>query len=223
MNGWDVGTTMAGRLVLFPRIRKEASDAMDAPEHARTAALLRRTDGATARRIGAAAEIFRDHARCVDQARQLLVASREHSGSIAAELAAVRLRLMESRAVLERSARASAAARTLLHQPQDLAGASDAPSEAAAEPARSFAAITELVAQIEQAASRSREPIDDLIVQVKLMIASEPDAGIAIGVLVEGVAQALRRLVPEAEQLDMLVAAMAMLRDRTLLPDGPPD
>ena len=194
---------------------------MGAPGHARNVAPRRRDDGKAALRAASAAAILRDHAHCIERARRLLLDSREHAGGIAVELAAVRRRLADSRAVLERSARASAAVYALQHPPQLVLAEPDAPAEAGAEPACSFAAITELVAEIEQTARRAREPIDDLISQIKRVLASDPDASILIGVLVEGVAQAVRQLVPEVEQLDMLVAAMAMLRDRTLLPEKP--
>jgi hypothetical protein len=61
-----------------------------------------------------------------------------------------------------------------------------------------------------------------LILQIKVALRSERDPAMLIGVLVEGIAQAIQHLVPSNERLEMLAATIAMLHDRYPRDGWPP-
>ncbi|HEY1932212.1 MAG TPA: hypothetical protein VGG99_09395 [Acetobacteraceae bacterium] len=146
------------------------------------------------------AAIFDHHGQVVEQARRLVETSRLHSGAIAAEISATRASLAASRALLVRTDRVVAAGRT---------------QTGVNVPGRSFAAVTELVRQIERGTAREVEPINALIAQIKSALRSDTDRGVLIGILMEGAAQAIRQIGQQPERRDMLSAALVTLRERS--------
>lgn len=158
--------------------------------------------------------IFRDHWQRMNEARHLIAASRQHARTIAAQIAAARQGIDSSKAVLARVESTPAAFVALPHAE---AVALLPPAEHATGQ-RQFAAVADMAADIERAVADAKQPMDRLIADLKRVLDSKCDQHLVIGVLVEGIAQAIRQLGSRGEQLDVLVAALTMLRDRALAP-----
>jgi len=75
-------------------------------------------------------------------------------------------------------------------------------------------AIDALIGVAEAVASDQTDPLADLVDHIKLIIESETDAHLLIGVLVEGIAVTVARRVPDEKQREVVTEALRLLRDR---------
>jgi len=158
-----------------------------------------------------AAEILREHQRAMADARRLMRESRQYWDEVRAGVDGIKSGLQVQAALLRRAA--SMPAWSDWSPPRR---ATDAAAEARCDPAaaNTFAAVDRLVLQAEAAALSNAESLDGLIRQIKVLILENSEPGMLAGVLLEGIAQTISRLVTETDRPDFVAAALAVLQDR---------
>ena len=145
----------------------------------------------------------------IAQSMRLVQQARRHALDIRLMLSATQRRVDSSQARLEEGAPAG----NLLAR----AAGGDGPSrdEHATKGPRSFQAVDELIARVEGAAACDASRLDDLIERIKALLHSDTDQYLLMGILLEGIVQAIRSAVSPAERRGVLVAALAIMLRRT--------
>jgi len=140
-----------------------------------------------------------------------MASSRETVNAIELQLSRARSHLLQSRELLNRVA----ATFTLpIHGELPLVvqvGGSQAKSD---DTAPRFAAVTELIEQMNQAVTRDAALTGRLIEELALAIQTMADPFALMGMLLEGVAETVLERLPESERRDTAIALCSMLWDR---------
>lgn len=151
---------------------------------------------------------FRDAS---EQSRKLLAQARDKADALRRQLVLAKQGLSDSRELMARAVSAAGS-------PFQSASAS---IELAAEPrprtggmARTFAAVTDLIEQVELSATLDVCVAARLTEDIMLAIQSKADPSLLIGVLLEGIAQAVLERLPAAERRDTAIALCGLLWDR---------
>lgn len=79
---------------------------------------------------------------------------------------------------------------------------------------RTFAAVTDLIQQVERIAQDESETLDRLITDIKATIQGDSEPHMLMGVLMEGIVQTLAQRLPAAERRDTVLALIGLLCDR---------
>ena len=108
-----------------------------------------------------------------------------------------------------------------MHLRQRLAYSEARPASALLGTARQFGAVDEIIAQVEQLARRG-DPLNALAGDIKMLVTSEMNPGMLMGVLLEGIVQTLLQRMPAQERRGWLVALLQMFCVRLDLPDVDP-
>lgn len=138
--------------------------------------------------------------------RDLLATSRRLSRAAAAQVSTCHNRLEESRELLRRTP-----PRFPWMQHESREAADDT---ATMEVQRKFPAVATMIADAEQAAALTADPIATLGSSIRSMIAAPTDPYLLIGVLLEGMVQTLARCIPPERQVETVAATSLMLRTR---------
>jgi len=160
-----------------------------------------------------AAEIIDEHRRAMADARRLMKETRSHWHGVRAEFDGIKSGLEVQLALLRR-ATAMPAWGDWSAPPQDAAASAAQARREAAIAAHTFSTVAALVAQAEAAALNNAASLDDLIRRIKALIRTNSEPGMLAGILLEGIAQTIGRLVPSAERPDFVAAVLAVLQDR---------
>jgi len=145
----------------------------------------------------------------IAQSRRLVQQTQRHSLDISAIMSAVERRINSSNALLLVTAPVG---EFLLRTPGDDRAPCDAHDEAEL---RSFQAVTELITRVERAAVQDATALDEVIAQIKALLHGDTDQYLLIGILLEGIAQAIGRSLPSTERRDALAAVLAIILSRT--------
>lgn len=155
-----------------------------------------------------------DHHVAITTAQQLVAAARERADALSGEISDARERLAESLALLRRST-------AVMTWPLVASIGTDAPvpggrdaDAATATEGRTFAAVTELIEQVERAAAHDVGLSERLIADIKLAIQGETDPSLLMGILLEGIVQTVLERLAVAERRDTIVALCSLLCDR---------
>ncbi|HEY1932079.1 MAG TPA: hypothetical protein VGG99_08710 [Acetobacteraceae bacterium] len=105
-------------------------------------------------------------------------------------------------------------AMTALYKVADRLGALADRREREGGPDQPRSAMDAMIGEINHLAGMQPRPLDALIEMVKLAIATDVDAYLLIGSLIEGIGVAIAKRVPPERQRDVAVAAQRLLRDR---------
>jgi hypothetical protein len=141
----------------------------------------------------------------------LLAEARNRANALREQLASARERLLDSRQLLARIA--SPPPPVLPHvaqsgiEPSEPAGKGDGSGP-------TFAAVTQLIEQVEQSAARDVDIAHRLIEDIVMAVRTDTDPSLLIGVLLEGIAEAVLELLPAPERRDTGIALCGLLWDR---------
>ena len=150
------------------------------------------------------------HLTTVARSQALVADAREKISALAAQVASAKQHVAVTNALLERAT----AMYAVPFQYLVTAAAVDEPEVATEHPPRTFAAVTELIEQVERAALQDVDLAAQLTADIKRAISGETDAALLIAILLEGVAQTVLNRVPSEDQREMLIALCAVLSDR---------
>ena len=147
------------------------------------------------------------HHDLIERSRLLLAAAHDRTGALRQQLVRASSRLSATRQLLARIEAVSALRYFAAAPPPP-------PVRSAAEATRTFAAVTELIQQIEHSAAGDGEAMTRLIGDIKCAIQTESDPWLLMGVLLEGIVQTALERLPAREQQQTRVALLTLLWDR---------
>lgn len=81
-------------------------------------------------------------------------------------------------------------------------------------PERRFPSLDELIRDIESQTASRPELAEILAVVIRMMVASDADPYLLLGVLTEGIAHTIASRIPEDEQADTAEEALSLLQER---------
>jgi len=137
--------------------------------------------------------------------------SREAVDGIALQIAHARLSVLKSQALLARVANTFAPPVYGVLPSDSQASASEAETDGTE---RTFAAVTELIEQVENAAERDAGLAGRLIEDIILAIQVVAEPSLLMGILLEGMAETVLERLSEKERRETAIALCALLWER---------
>jgi hypothetical protein len=153
----------------------------------------------------------------------LLATSRETAAALQRQLVDARQRLWASKELVARAAALSAVA---FHAAIPPTSAADRSEVRPADTVQTFAAVTELIAQVERSATHDVQTSARLIEEIMLAIGWVTDPSLVLGMLLEGLVETVLVRFPVPERRDTAIALCSLLWDRinesqAARPNGP--
>jgi hypothetical protein len=153
-----------------------------------------------------------DYAEATARSQHLVAAARDNTKALQVQIATARRSLAVSADLLKRATEMASLSycTAIAMTPKDRTPAGSATESAP----RTFAAVTELIDQVERAVLKDVDLAATLTANIKNALRGETDAALLIAVLLEGISQTVIQRVPAEEWREMLVALCGVLCNR---------
>ncbi len=143
----------------------------------------------------------------IDEFQILIANSRAGIRAGRVQVASAKRRLAASKQLLERMNAATAGSNSI--------GTAQAMPSAAAKPKqRTFAAIADLMEQVDRITRSETDAIDRLASDIRIVIQDSSETYLLVGVLAEGIVQSLVHRLSASEQRTALLALTALIGNR---------